>query len=66
MSDDRLREAREKLEDIKRGMRERAQNLQPGQCPGCGAYRLDGKPPAVHERGCPWRGDVNPLDYLAG
>jgi hypothetical protein len=24
-----------------------------GACPDCGAYRIDGQPPRVHERGCP-------------
>ena len=24
----------------------------PGQCPECRSYRLDGKPPYLHEHGC--------------
>lgn len=29
-----------------------------GQCPDCGSYRSDGRPPEQHEPGCPHR----PLD----
>lgn len=59
MTDDGLLRAFEmSLEAIKRGLEERAENLQPNQCPGCGAYRLDGSPPQVHEYGCPWAADA--------
>jgi len=37
-----------------------------GQCEGCGSCRADGKPPVLHQPGCPhgddWRDD--PLGYL--
>jgi hypothetical protein len=42
---------------IKAAAKARAEELQPGQCPGCGAYRLDGQPPRLHEPGCPWEAD---------
>jgi hypothetical protein len=61
MSEEDLQWAEEKLVAIRDGFEARAQNLQPGQCPGCGAFRLDGLPPRLHEPGCQW-GDV-PLTY---
>jgi hypothetical protein len=57
MTDDNLKRAEEKLAAIKRGAAERAKDIQPNQCPGCGAYRLDGHPPEIHKRDCPWHDD---------
>jgi len=56
MSDEEIERAAAILADIKAGARERAKHLQPNQCPGCGSYRLDGRPPLLHEYGCPWKG----------
>lgn len=28
-------------------------NQAKNSCPECGAYRIDGLPPRIHERGCP-------------
>lgn len=58
-----IRRAEEILAQIKAGAEERAEHLQPGQCPACGSYRLDGRPPLLHEHGCPWATDA-PLWYL--
>lgn len=58
MSDDEIERAAQILADIKAGARERAKHLQPNQCPGCGSYRLDGRPPLLHEHGCPWEGNA--------
>lgn len=65
-AEDELARAEEMLAEIKAGAEERAQHLQPGQCPGCGSYRLDGRPPLLHEHGCPWKGDGPLLGYLDG
>jgi hypothetical protein len=48
----------ENLAAIREGAAERAKTIQPGQCPGCGSYRLDGRPPLLHEHGCPWKDDA--------
>jgi hypothetical protein len=66
MTTDPLDDAEAKLRAIEARAAERAQYLQPNQCPGCGAYRLDGKPPMIHEHGCQWEGDWldNLSDYL--
>jgi hypothetical protein len=53
----------ETLAGLKAGAEERAKHIQPGQCPGCGSYRLDGRTPLLHEHGCPWKADA-PLFYL--
>jgi hypothetical protein len=44
---------------------------RPNECLTCGAWRLDGKPPFIHERGCPNQPTVAEgierwLDYLFG
>lgn len=61
--DDFLRDAEDKLRRIEEGKRERDKHLQPNECPACGAYRLDGRPPFIHEHGCPYEDD-GPLAYL--
>jgi hypothetical protein len=50
------------LAALQAGREERDRHLQPGQCPGCGSYRLDGLPPLLHEHGCQWKADA-PLWY---
>jgi len=52
-----LEEAAELLGAIEAGAAARAEYLQPNQCPGCGAYRLDCLPAEVHEHGCAWEAD---------
>lgn len=52
-AEDQLRRAGEMVEAIKAGAAERDKTIQPNECPACGAYRLDGHPPEVHEHGCP-------------
>lgn len=39
-------------------------NLQLNECPGCGAYRLDGRPPCIHATGCEWAKNA-PMGYLS-
>ncbi len=31
-----------------------------GQCASCGSYRLDGRPPLLHQPGCPQKPDLLP------
>lgn len=62
-ADHTLREAEEKLAAIEAGRRVFDANLQKNECPACGAYRLDGRPPCIHEHGCPYAEDA-PLGYL--
>lgn len=56
MADDNLDAARDKLEDLKEGLREKRKTMHPNECPGCGAFRLDGAPPQVHADDCPISG----------
>lgn len=63
MSDDYLREAEEKLRAIEDGKRARDAHLQQNECPACGAYRLDRRPPLIHKHDCPYE-DTAPLAYL--
>jgi hypothetical protein len=65
MDDAELRAIEDTVEDLRAGLEERSRHLQPGQCPGCGSYRLDGLPPLLHEHGCPWKADA-PLWYRDG
>jgi hypothetical protein len=62
-SNDDLRDAEAKLRAIKDGKRQRDAHLQLNECPACGAYRLDGKPPLIHAEDCPYKDDT-PLMYL--
>ena len=55
--------AEAKLRAIKDGKRQRDAYLQLNECPACGAYRLDGKPPLIHAEDCPYKDDT-PLMYL--
>lgn len=58
-----IRYIEETVAGLREGLEERAETLQPGQCPGCGSFRLDGRPPLLHKHGCPWKADA-PLWYL--
>ena len=53
----------ETIRAIEKGKSAFDANLQMNECPSCGAYRLDGKPPLIHEHGCPYQDDA-PLLYL--
>lgn len=50
---DDLERAEEMLDALRDGLAEKRKTMQPNECPGCGAFRLDGKPPLIHERDCP-------------
>jgi hypothetical protein len=62
-AEDEIRYIEETVAAMREGLEERAKTLQAGQCPGCGSYRLDGRPPLLHHHGCPWKADA-PLWYL--
>lgn len=51
---DAIRRAEEFVAANKERQRADAETLRPNQCPGCGAYRLDGEPPCIHQQDCPW------------
>jgi hypothetical protein len=53
-SDDLLNRAEATLAAISDGLAEKKKTMQPNECPGCGAFRLDGQPPQVHEWDCEW------------
>ena len=60
-------EIRRKLDAIEEGAVEKRKTMQPNECPGCGAFRLDGKPPLVHKPDCQWKDDKPdgwPLGYM--
>jgi hypothetical protein len=56
-------EAEETLRSIKEGAEQFRSHLQVNECPACGAFRLDGRPPLIHGHGCPYEADA-PLMYL--
>jgi predicted Zn-ribbon and HTH transcriptional regulator len=50
-----------KLDAIREGYEEKRAYMQPAECLGCGAFRLDGQPPQVHEPDCPLHGEGTSL-----
>jgi hypothetical protein len=58
-----LDEAEDKLRAIKEGGEQFRSHVQANECPGCGSFRLDGRPPLLHQHGCPYEADA-PLMYL--
>lgn len=54
MSD--LDDAARRLDAIRKGLGEQKKTMQPNECPRCGAFRLDGQPPQLHESWCPPHG----------
>lgn len=57
----------DRIEDTMRAIEEGAHqfrsHLQANECPGCGSFRLDGRPPLLHQHGCPYEADA-PLMYF--
>lgn len=53
---DELKRAEDMLDAIRDGYEQRKRHMQPGECPACGAFRLDGQPPQIHEPDCPLHG----------
>jgi hypothetical protein len=41
-----------------RATRQEPNPFRVGACPDCGSYRTDGRPPYLHNPGCPREGDL--------